>query len=124
MSQLIAAPGRNVAPNNVMPVKSVILPPGGEQRVRVGDANAALPSMNKTGFEKLAYDTARMSLIQTGDGGQGALLYRLGGLHKQPSRYSSALWSECTLRSAGAAEAVGIAQVLIEDTGNDDARVS
>ena len=58
-----------MASNNVMPVKSVVIPPSIEQGVRVRDADATLSSINKAGFQKLANYAARMTLIQTSAGG-------------------------------------------------------
>ena len=49
--QQIPSPRRNMASDNVVPVKSVVIPPSVEQRVPVSDADAACSSINKAGFQ-------------------------------------------------------------------------
>ena len=113
-----------MALNYVMPVKSVVIPPSIEQGVRVRYADATLSSIDKAGLQKLAYYAARMSFIQTGAGGQNVLPCGLSVFEEQTSRYPRTSWPECALWTSWSAEAVGIAQVLIEDTRSDDSRVS
>ena len=124
MNQRIASTSRYVASNDVMPVKSVIIPPSIKQRVRVGDADAAISSFNESGFQELAYDAARMTLIQSGANCQSTLPNRFGGFDEQPACYARPPRSECALRPSGSSEQVGVTQVLIEYPGSDDSRVS
>ena len=66
MDQSIASASRNVTSQDMVPIKSIVIPPSIEQRVRVGDANAVVSSFNEADFQELTHYAARMPLIETG----------------------------------------------------------